>query len=258
MRTRQFPVLSILLATVMAAQLACGRLDRLGKSGSTTPSNDPTVDEILERYQKAVGGQEAVDRVKSYAATGRFETSVKRVSGTFQAWGKEPNKTLSVIDFGPNGMLKKGFDGETRWLQTPVGTTSDNSPKEMADMERDAEIYRAGKIRSLYQWMKIEGKARLNGRDVFIVEGIPVKGPSEKLFFDRENGLLLRWDMARKVPERGNVFVKVFMDDFREIDGVKEPFMVRFAFESFDFTIKLDELKHNVQIDDAIFKKPTK
>jgi hypothetical protein len=126
----------------------------------------------------------------------------------------------------------------------------------MAGIEHDAEIYRAGKIKSLYHSMRLDGRARLGGRDCYVVEGIPVKGPSEKLFFDTENGLLLRWDMARRVPRRGNVFVKVHLGDYREIDGVKEPFSVRFAFESFDFTIKLNDLKHNPSIDDSVFKKP--
>ena len=102
----------------------------------------------------------------------------------------------------------------------------------------------------------MESKGRLKGRDVYIVEGTPVKGPSEKLLFDTESGLLVRWDMVRKDPRRGNVFVKVSLEDYREVDGVKVPYSVRFALENFDFTIKIDDLKHNVPIDDAIFKKP--
>jgi zinc protease len=126
----------------------------------------------------------------------------------------------------------------------------------MAEVERDAEIYRAGKIRNLYQSMSLQGKARLNGLDVYVVEGKPDKGPTEKLFFDADNGLLLRWDMVRRNPQRGNIFVKVHLDDYRDVDGVKVPFKVRFAFESFNLTLKIDALKHNVPIDDAVFEKP--
>jgi hypothetical protein len=50
--------------------------------------------------------------------------------------------------------------------------------------------------------------------------------------------------------------VGVHLNDYREVDGVKVPLNVRFAFESFDFTIKIGDLKHNVFIDDAVFKKP--
>jgi hypothetical protein len=35
------------------------------------------------------------------------------------------------------------------------------------------------------------------------------------------------------------------------------PFKVRFAFESFTLLVQVNELEHNVPIDDAIFKKPS-
>lgn len=249
----------LLLAIILTGPVACFRLSRsngLPPTSSSSPDQAAIVDQILARYTEAVGGQSAIEQVRSYQAKGTFVTSVSPEQGAFEAWGKEPNRTLIVIEFPRIGVLKKGFDGETRWVQTPAGTFSDQSPKEMAEVERDADVYRAGKIKSLYQSMRLDRKARLKGRDVYIVEGTPVKGPAEQLFFDTESGLLLRWDMARRDPRRGNVFVKVHLDDYREVDGVKVPFSVRFAFESFDFTMKIDDLKHNVSIDDAVFKKP--
>lgn len=248
----------LLVGILGCGQLACSRLRPPNESPTSSPSPDQVaiVDQILARYTEAVGGLPAIERLKSYHAKGTFETSVSPERGVFETWGKEPNKALSLIEFPRIGVLKKGFDGETRWVQTPVGTFNDQSSKEMAEIERDADIYRAGRIKNLYQSMKLESKGRLKGRDVYIVEGTPAKGPAEKLLFDGESGLLVRWDMARRDPRRGYVFVKVNLDDYREVDGVKVPFNVRFAFESFDITLKVDELKHNIAIDDAIFKKP--
>ena len=249
----------LLLGILLTGQVACSRLSQsnaLPPAPSPSPDQAAIVDQILARYTEAIGGEVAIERVKSYHAKGTFVTSVSPEQGAFETWGKEPNKTLSVIEFPRIGSLKKGFDGETRWVQTPAGTFSDQSSKEMAEVERDADIYRAGRIKSLYQSMRLDSKGRLKGRDVYIVEGTPVKGPPERLLFDTESGLLLRWDMARRDPRRGNVFVKVHLDDYREVDGVKVPFSARFAFESFDFTLKISDLKHNISIDDAVFKKP--
>jgi hypothetical protein len=123
-------------------------------------------------------------------------------------------------------------------------------------MERDAEVYSAAKIKSEFDSMKLEYKARLNGRDMNVIEGKPAKGPAEKLFFDAENGLLVRWDMARRHPKRGTVFVKAHLENYQQVGRVKVPFKIRFAFESFTFTVNLEEVQHNVEIDDAIFKKP--
>ncbi len=46
---------------------------------------------------EAVGGHAAIDRIKSYTAQGTYETSVSRMRGTFQAWGKEPNMNSNEI-----------------------------------------------------------------------------------------------------------------------------------------------------------------
>jgi hypothetical protein len=259
MRIRHPSLLTLFAAITIACQISCSRLKPATESGSAaSPSLDQAgvVNQILERYEEAVGGKEAIERVTSYKMKGTFQLSALREPGTLEIWGKNPHKTLAVINFPRVGTLKKGFDGETRWVQTPAGTVSDSSPQEIAEMERDAEVYSAGSIKSLFESMKLESKARLSGREMYVIEGKPPKGPPEKLFFDVENGLLVRWDMARKQAQRGIVFVKVHLSDYREIDGVKVPFEVRFAFESFNFTVKLDELQHNVPIDDAVFRKP--
>jgi hypothetical protein len=246
-----------LVGALASAESACNRtLSPSEPVASTTPDSQREVNEILERYTTAVGGQTAIDRVTSYRAKGSFTTSLFQLTGAYEVWAKYPNKTLTVIQFPQVGTLKKGFDGETRWVQTPSATVKDESSSGMAEVDKDADIYGAGKIKSLYESMRLEGKARLNGRDVNIVEGKPAKGPAEKLLFDTETGLLLRWDMVRRQPKRGNVFVKVTLDDYREVDGVKVPFKVRFAFESFDLRLIIDEIQHNIPLEDAMFTKP--
>jgi hypothetical protein len=256
-RIRYPSAFAVLLLAVLT--VSC---DRLKSPAEATPEASPSpdtkiVDEILERYEKALGGREAIDRLTSYKLKGTFELPNLRQTGKLEVWGKDPNKTLAIIEFPFVGTLKKGFDGQTRWVQTPAGIVSDAPPQEIAEMERDSEVYSASKIRSSFESMKLDSRpARLSGRNMFVIEGKPPKGPAEKLFFDAENGLLVRWDMARKHPQRGTIFVKVHLNDYRDVDGLKVPFNVRFAFESFSFTITVDEVQHNVAIDDAVFRKP--
>ena len=49
------------------------------------------------------------------------------------------------------------------------------------------------------------------------------EGSVREVVFRQREWIVTRWDMARRVPKRGNVFVKVFLDDFREI-GVEGTF----------------------------------
>ena len=247
----------LLGALLVTAQLSCVR------PGTTNPSPAPTaspteqalIDQILKHYEEALGGDGAISNIKSLRMKGTFE--LLGMKGTIEGWRKEPHKTLTVFEFPRIGKLKKGFDGENRWVQTPAGTYTDNdSPEEIAELERDAEVFSAGKIKSVFDSMKLESRARINGRDMYVIQGTPPKGPAEKLFFDIENGLLVRWDMARRVENRRTVFVKVHLEDYRDVGGVKMPFNVRFAFESFSFRIIVDEVEPNIPIDDAVFRKP--
>lgn len=249
--------LAALGLALVALQFACVRQNSSSSGSGASPSPDETAiaNQILDRYIAVVGGKEAINAVKSYKMKGSFEMASLNIHGNLEVWAKDPNKSLSIIQFPGITPLKKGFDGQTRWVQTPVGTFRQSGPQEMSEVERDAEVYSASRIRNLYERIRLDSRARLSGRDMYVVEGKPEKGPAEKLFFDVENGLLVRWDMARRQPQR-TVFVKVHLSDYRDVDGVKVPFNVRFAFESFDFTIKLDEMQHNLQMDDAIFRPP--
>ncbi len=248
------PLLFIAVLTTM--QLSCSRSGPVASQPAASPSPDQlsAVDQILQKYEEAIGGSEAIAEITTYKIKGTFDLS--GMKGRIEGWQKEPKKRLSVIEFPRLGTLRKGFDGETRWVQTPAGTFTDENPQELAELERDAEVYSAARIKSQFESMKLENKARLNGRDMNVIEGKPVKGPAEKLFFDAENGLLVRWDMARRHPKRGTVFVKAHLENYQQVGKVKVPFKIRFAFESFNFTVNLEEVLHNVEIDDAIFKKP--
>lgn len=251
----QTPFLLLLTAVLITAQLSCVRSPVPGRpAAAPSPGQEAAIDQILKRYEDAIGGSEAIAAVKSYKIRGTFE--LRGTKGKMEGWLKEPKKALSVIEFPYLGTLKKGYDGETAWVQTPAGTFTDDSPREIAEMDRDAQVYSAGKIKQLFDSLKLENKARLNGRDVHVIEGKPPRGPAEKLFFDVESGLLVRWDMARRHPKRGTVFVKAHLDDYQQVGKVKVPFKIRFAYESFTFTVNLEEVQENVEIDDAIFKKP--
>jgi|SRR5690349_4232034 len=255
--TNQRASLIILVCFVGALQLGCAHPNPSSASASASPSPDDfeMANQILDRFVEVAGGKKAIDGVKSYRMKGHFEMPAVNMRGNMEVWAKDPKKSLTIIEFPGFPPLRKGDNGETHWVQTPFGTYTIKGPEEMSEVEHDAEVYSASRIRNLYYRIRLDSRARLNGRDVYVIEGQPTKGPAEKLFFDVENGLLVRWDMARRIPNR-TVFVKVHLNDYRDVDGVKVPFNVRMAFESFDFSITVDEMQHNVEINDAMFRQP--
>src|SRR5262245_10937107 len=75
----------------------------------------PTADEILEKYVKALGGKEAIEKTSSRSAKGSFEIEALNMSGTFELSAKAPNKNAMKIDLPGVGMVYNVFDGVKGW-----------------------------------------------------------------------------------------------------------------------------------------------
>jgi zinc protease len=75
------------------------------------------------------------------------------------------------------------------------------------------------------------------------------------LSFDAASGLLVRAQTVAEGP-MGKANIETTLGDYRDVDGVKLPFLIHTDMGGFAFTIKLTEVKHNVPIDDAKFDKP--
>jgi zinc protease len=251
------------LAAALTLLSGCGTTPR--PSATATPIPSPTPDQqqaaeaIFARYAEALGGQEVADRVESYLLKGHFEVTGRPVKLPVEIYVKKPDKSLMVVEIPGVGSIRRGRSGGQAWFQTPFPARArgeGDSPNELAEVERDHDLYKAGRIRELYREVRLDGKARLKGRDVYVVEGRPAEGPAEKMLFDTETGLLLRWDVVRRAPGQPNVFARVYLEDYREVDGLKVPFTVRYYFEPRELVLRLDEVRHGVALDDSLFEKP--
>jgi len=48
----------------------------------------------------------------------------------------------------------------------------------------------------------------------------------------------------------------LYLEDYGEVDGVKMPHTLRQTTPDFTISIKMSEIKHNIDIEDAKFAKP--
>src|SRR5690349_7761944 len=114
LQNKRSPLLALLTAIVLTTQVSCGRSSQA--SNRPSAAEQAAIDQILQRYEEALGGRQAIDGLTSYKMEGSFQLA--GMNGRIAGWRKEPDKTLTVLDFPRFGTLKKGFDGETRWVQT--------------------------------------------------------------------------------------------------------------------------------------------
>ena len=56
----------------------------------------------------------------------------------------------------------------------------------------------------------------------------------------------------------GKLPLQTDYEDYREVDGIKQPFLIHWSFPGRIWGRKIDEIKQNVQLDDAKFNPPQK
>jgi outer membrane lipoprotein-sorting protein len=230
------------------------------RGGQQKPATDskpalPTADQILDKYVQAVGGKAAIEKQTTRVSKGSLEIPAVGASGTAEIYEKAPNKNAAIITIAGFGVVQEGFDGKTGWAQDPQSGLREKAGAELASAKLDGEFYKPIKLKQLYPKIVVKGKDKVGDRDVYVLEATPAESGTETWYFDAQSGLLLRQDAERESPQ-GKQAIQIFLEDYKDVDGIKLPFSVRQVTPQFTITIKIEDVKSNVPIDDAKFKKP--
>jgi zinc protease len=216
----------------------------------------PSVDEVLERYVQAVGGAKALTAMTSRVAKGTINVVGVSRGGTVELYSKAPNKTLTVMQAHPFGLIKLGFNGRVGWAQTAGGLRVVKGP-ELVAIQRDSDFYNPATLRVHYPKINLLGRSKIGYREVYVLELQPAVGTPERLYIDANTYLPARVNVVRIDPSQRAVAVEMYLDDWREVDGIKVPFRISQRFPGMSLGITLTEVKHNVALDDSLFERPT-
>ena len=223
------------------------------RDGRTIESSGPmpSVDEVLSRYEQAVGGAKAINAVTSRVASGSLDIVGVSRNGSFEIYSQAPNQTLSVINAHPLGTVKLGFNGKTGWIYNASGLRTLKG-LELSALQRDADFYGTVRLKNVFVKVSLLGKSKIGYRDVYVLELEPASGPGEKLFLDSETHLPVRLNAVRS--NGGQLTpVEIYYDDWREVDGIKLPFRIthNFSGRALSFTVK--QIRQNVPINAELF-----
>jgi hypothetical protein len=214
----------------------------------------PTLEQVLDRYAKAVGVKSSQEQITNRVAKGRLDVPGVGHGGRVESY-TSANKSLTVMNVDSLGVVRHGFDGRIGWEQSDKAGLRASTGAGLAPIARDAGLYGNLKLRESYAKVKLLGKVKHGFREIYLVEATPRTGEADLLYFDVESGLLVRRDVTRQTA-RGPVRAEIYVSDWREVDGVKIPFKITQAMPGLTFVFTLEEVRHNVQLQDDIFRKP--
>ena len=215
----------------------------------------PSADDIFNKYIVALGGQQAIDKLKSRVAKG---TLVQANGNTlqFEIYQVAPDKFYQIVTT-PQGAIERGFNGTVGWEKSARGVR-EFTGFELAQLKDANNLFRQIRLKEQFTRTRVVGKDKIGDRDVYVMVATTTDNKRERLFFDAETGLLLRriaytTTMIVVIPDQ------VDFEDYREVDGVKFPFTARISVTEPGnpvSTRKFSEIKVNAAVDESKFNMP--
>ena len=229
----------------------------------------PTADQVFDKYAQALGGKGAIDKIKTRTTkitllrpklvnpgTATAAIMNRAETWTIETFHKAPDKYLTVVTT-PGGVVYQGFNATIGWTKTPRGQRELNAV-ELARVKRQADLYSDLKLKDQYSKVSVMGKEQLGEFETYVLDARSLENKTERLYFDVKTGFLRRRIAFTEIklgldPEQTDY------EDYRQVDGVWLPFIVRQSYlddNHFGTTRTLTEVKHNAPIDDAKFNAP--
>ena len=223
-------------------------------SPSPTPAL-PSADEIFSKYAAALGGQAAIDKLKSRTAKGTV-TQANGNAFQFELSQAAPDKFYLLVTT-PQGTIERGFNGQVGWEKTARGVR-EITGAELINFKAANGLFTLLKLKEQYSKPPRVRKDKLGDRDVYVVDGTTTDARRMRLYFDATSGLLLRRTTTMPTIV-GLIPDQIDFEDYREAEGLKFPFTLRAATLEVGnptSTRTFTEVKLNVPVDESKFNMP--
>jgi len=240
----------------------------------------PSAQSILDKYIQAVGGAQRLAGLTSFVGKG---TSVGfggfGGGGAVEIVAKAPDKRATIILFKEEtgrGDQIRTYDGTTGWVRTPLNVVGEFQlvGGDLDGARFDAQLSFPGQIKQILTNVKSGPPTTITDlpapasqsslqQDVAlgqthmvdVVQGTGPRGLLVTLFFDQQTGLLLRELRFGNSPI-GRVPTQIDYADYRDVNGVKLPFRITYAWLDGRDSIVLSEIRTNVPIDETKLGRP--
>jgi photosynthetic reaction center cytochrome c subunit len=220
--------------------------------GDEAHANLPAANQILDKYLAAVGGAEALEKIKTRIQKGTIDAMGQQYP--IEVLSEGPDKRISISHPKSGGSSVTAFNGDVGWLSIPNGfhrmTTA-----EAAAARIDAELYFPAQVREMYKEFRVLSPEEINGHQTYVVYATAQGLPALRLNFDQESGLLIRLTRYAETALGRNP-TQIDYADYRSTGGVKIPYQWTLARPGGAFTIRVAQVQQNVPVDDKLFVPP--
>ena len=215
----------------------------------------PKGETILDKYIEVTGGKAAYEKKRSEISSAVMEFVGKGVKANMTMYHAAPNKSYSVVEIEGIGKIEEGTDGSVVWERSALKGPRVKTGEERAVTLRAANIHHDSRWRDFFVKVECTGVEPIDGHVCYRVVLTPKDGQPETRYYDKKSFLLVRTNMIMK-NDMGEIPAESMVSDYRTVDGVLTPFLVKQKVLGQEFTITLQSVKTNVEIPKDRFAVP--
>jgi hypothetical protein len=220
-----------------------------------------TADDIIARYFAARGGLAKIKAVQSERVSGTI-TVGPGTDGPFLVERERPLKMHMEITVAGQTLIRV-YDGKSAgWVYnpfTPNPAVQAMSAEDLRSILNEAD-FDGPFVDYATKGNKIEyaGKEEVEGKPAHKLKLTDKSGEVGYFYFDVATFLILKWEGTHKVGDK-DVASESFFREFREVNGLKYPFLIESDSPGTDLTQKImaEKIEVNIPIDKSRFSKPT-
>jgi len=212
---------------------------------------DEKANYVLDKHIEHLGGKDRIENletldmvmVMSMPGAGMTITSDMKI---------KKGGMLLMEQTLPNGMeMKQVFNQGDGYILDFTGKRP-LSPEEVETLSEDADLQ--GPLKYLEQYQSITFKERKDLDDVAVdvLSFINEDGDEELWYFDDE-GALVRKDHKLPMGQMGEMYGTEVYKNYAEVKGYRFPMMIEFDLGAMGFTMEIESVQVNEEMDDSLF-----
>ena len=225
-------------------------------TGRDRNSRGPTVDQVFDKYIRAIGGAQRVANVTSIVGKGTYvgyDTDHEKVPVDVYAKATAQRTVVVHMRIGDS---TRTYDGRAGWVASPdkpfplIPLTGGN----LEGAKLEATLLFPTRIKQLYSQWRV-GETAVDDKPVQVLQSAVFGQPPLSLYFDQATGLLVRVVRFAETAV-GRVPTQYDFSVYREVSGIKVPFKTITTWTDGQATTELTLVQTNATIDAARFNRP--
>ena len=201
-----------------------------------------TAKTVVDNYIKAIGGRKALESVQTVKYVASAEMQGMQLGVEMKNTTK--NQSSLIVSMGGMELNKVIFDGEKGYMIVQ-GQRMENDDKQNAAAKTDAVPFPELNM----QDAKLKGIEPVDGKDAYVI----VYDNGKQVYYDKESGLKLKVVTQQEMMGQ-TVTSTMSFEDYKEVDGIKFPFIITQTAGPQEIPFKISEIIINKDVSDEDFK----